>query len=234
MSTVDLEPRQIWNAMPGWGIVTDLTPPELIASRKLAVLRKVLVIALSAVLALCVAAYVLVSLQHRAADSALSSQTNANLALQSRTNSYSDVVRIEQNIQQIKGQLSGLMGSDVDAETFLASLAKALPPTVAVSKEDVTLSGAALKAGSSQSSANAALDTSGHVVIGKVQLEGLSTGFAEFSTFADNLSKITGVVDLIPNFSQANVSKLVSWKLSFNVTDQVLSHRFDASKNGGK
>ena len=41
MTTIS-SPTQVWNTMPGWGIVADLTPPELIASRRLAVIRKAL------------------------------------------------------------------------------------------------------------------------------------------------------------------------------------------------
>ena len=35
--------QQLWSTMPGWGIVADLTPPELIASRRLRLLRKLLI-----------------------------------------------------------------------------------------------------------------------------------------------------------------------------------------------
>ena len=49
-------PQQIWNTMPGWGIVADLTPPELIATRRLRLLRKLLAAGLSVLLVLLVAA----------------------------------------------------------------------------------------------------------------------------------------------------------------------------------
>ena len=56
--TTHAQPNQPWNGMPGWGIVADLTPPELIASRHLKVLRKWIVLGLVVLVLACVAGYV--------------------------------------------------------------------------------------------------------------------------------------------------------------------------------
>ena len=57
--TTHAQPNQPWSSMPGWGIVADLTPPELIASRHLKVLRKWIVLGLVVLVVACVAGYVL-------------------------------------------------------------------------------------------------------------------------------------------------------------------------------
>ena len=54
--------------MPGWGIVADLTPPELIAARGLRVLRKRIVAALVVIVLLCAGGYVWAAAKDNAAD----------------------------------------------------------------------------------------------------------------------------------------------------------------------
>ena len=46
----------LWASMPGWGIVADLTPPELVESRRLKALRKLIAVCLGAVVLLLRAA----------------------------------------------------------------------------------------------------------------------------------------------------------------------------------
>lgn len=229
--TAVLEERQIWQSMPGWGIAADLTPAELIASRKLKTLQKILTVALAAVIVACVAGYGVAFMQHRSAQSALSARSDSNMSLQAKSDSFSDVVRMQQGIAQVQTQLSGLMGSDVDAKALLAKINAALPNTVDLTKMTATVSGAAVQAGS-QTSTNAGLDTSGHAVIGKVQLEGQASSFPAFASYIDALSDIPGVVDILPTSAQRDSGRIVSWKVSFNLTDQLLTQRYMLSKNG--
>jgi Tfp pilus assembly protein PilN len=227
--TTLVKPNQIWNSMPGWGIVADLIPPELIALRRLRVLRRLIVAGLALLLILCVAAYVAVFVQHSSASSALAAEQARTSSLQAQQHKYADVTRIQSKLTQLQGQISTVMTGDMDFDSLLTQLRTALPGTMTIKTATIILNVGSVKGGA----AATGLDTSGHTVIGTVSIAGAAVRYVDVSRYVDLLAAMTGIVNVIPTSSQANQGA-VQYNLTFNVTDQLLSHRFDSPKNGGK
>jgi hypothetical protein len=224
--------NHLWSTMPGWGIVADLTPPELIAARHLRVLRKLISVGLALVLILCAGAYVLAFKAHSTAADARDAVTARTQQLQQQLHdkSFGDVVRIQGTLAQVQGQVTGLMKDDVDLPELLGKIRTALPARMAINTLLVTLA----PAGTAVVGAPATtLDTSGHVVIGTVVVAGSSETLDDLPTYIDRLARVNGISNLVPT-SNGSDTVGVKFSLAFAITDRLYSHRYDVSTTGSK
>ena len=226
MSTMT-PPSQIWNTMPGWGIVADLTPPELIDSRRLKLLRKFLALLLLVVLVISAAVYAYAYLGNVKAQSALTDEQSRTSELQSTQGKYRDVTQIQTKLNQVNGQVAGVMQGDVDLQPLLAELRKALPGSLTIKTLALSVNSAPNGAAGTPG-----LDTSGYRSIGSVTLDGNALSYAGVAQYVDALSNITGVTNVVPTSAQSN-KIVISYNITLNLTDQVLSHRFDATQKAG-
>jgi Tfp pilus assembly protein PilN len=231
MSTM-VAPQKLWSAMPGWGIYADLTPPELVNSRRLKSLRKVIVVALVALLVLCAGGYVLAARKSSAASNALADVQLRTSQLQGQAHKYSGVTQLQGTVTQVQTQIATLMSGDVDLVKLIGQLRSTLPATMTIKQEAVTISVAGV-AGAATSNSGNGLDTSGHPQIGTVTLSGAAKSIDDLSAYTDALKSIPGITNVLP-LSNATDSNGVQYSLSLGLTDLLLSHRFDTSKNGGK
>jgi cell division protein FtsL len=236
--TTMTEPNQLWSAMPGWGIFADLTPPELTAARRLSVLRKVIVTALVVVIVLCAAGVVFASRQKSSATTSLGRQQIQTSRLNSRISSFSGLTKLQGTVTQVKAQVTAAMAGDVTFPKFVGEVRAALPGTMTIQDLGLTISAAAVNANGAANTAAAAvgLDKSGKPVIGQVTLTGTGPTFDALSSYVDALSKISGIVNVVPTSSTTNAEhgSQIQYNLTFSVTDEVLSHRFDTAPSGGK
>jgi hypothetical protein len=223
--------NRLWSSMPGWGIVADLTPPELIAERHLRVLRKWIVVGLSLVVVVCAAGFVLAVRQHStAADdgNAVNART-AQLQQQLRSPSFRHVVQMQGTLAKVQGQVAVLMKDDVDLPALLTKVRAAAPASMAIKTLTVTMNTATTAPGAT----SPGLDTSGRTVIGTVVVAGSGKSLDDLPAYVDRLAKISGVVNLVPTSNLAAKGG-VDFSLAFALTDKLYSHRYDASHTGGK
>jgi len=220
-------PPRVWNAMPGWGIAADLTPPELVAMRRLRMLRKLIAGGLAFVVVLCIAGYAYAWNQHSDASSARDNATAHNSQLTAQQNRYSGVTQIEGAVSSVQGQISSLMKTDVDVTKFVTAVRGALPGTMAITQFGITFNAANAAAGVPQV-------VGGSTVIGKATLSGTGRTLSDLSTFLDKLGAIPGIVNLVPGSNAAGEHGATQFSLTFDLTDALYSHRYDASKAGGK
>ena len=225
-------PEQIWNTMPGWGIVADLTPPELIASRRLKVLRKLLVACLSVLVVLLALGYGYVRLQAHSAANSLADANLRTMQLRAEQSKYSTVVRVQGAIDGVETVTSRLLSSDVDLAALLGALRQPLPASMSMNSVSLTISQAGAGAAAASKSTNS-LDTSGHQGIGKVQLEGNSQSVDDLAAYVSALQQVPGVVDVVPGSNTVS-GGTVTWSLTCSVTDQLISHYFDKGKAATK
>ncbi|MCW2527138.1 MAG: hypothetical protein JWM76_1998 [Pseudonocardiales bacterium] len=216
-------PTQLWSSMPGWGIAADLTPPELVNSRQLKLLRRWLAIGLVALLIACAGGYVLAARQHSSATSALDQVQQHTLELQANVRKYAAVTQIQGKVAEVEAEIATLMAGDVDLVTLLTQIRTSLPSTMTIAAESVTISVAGVASAASSSSG---LDTSGLARIGNVTLSGIGATLDDLATFVDRLRLLAGVVDVLPmtNTSTATASQ---YSLSLGLTSALISHRFD-------
>ena len=235
--TTQAHPNQPWSSMPGWGIVADLTPPELIASRHLKVLRKWIATGLVIMLLACVAGYVLATQKRSSASNALESVQARTAQLEADARKYGGITKLQGTVTAVQAQVSQLMSGDVDLVKLMGGISSSLPATMTIKQEAVTISlaGAASsgKAGTTTSKSGSGLDTSGNTPIGNVTISGVSHTLDDLAVYVDRLAAIPGVVDVVPLSNVVDATG-VQYSVSLTLTDKLLSHRFDVSKNGGK
>jgi hypothetical protein len=215
--------------MPGWGIVADLTPPELVESRRLRHLRKLLAGVIGFVLVLCALGYVYAWRQHSAASDSLDAANARHAQLTAQQARYAGVTNIESISSGIQAKITSLMQQDVDVARFVAAVREAAPTTVAITQLQVTFS-----SGSQSTAPGGVQQVDGHAVIGKVTLSGSGHTLNDLASFVDRLSAVPGVADIFPG-SNATGDKgsATTFNVTFDMTDQLYSHRYDAS-NGSK
>jgi hypothetical protein len=228
--------KEVWNSMPGWGIVANLLPPEIIAARRIRVLRKRIVTALIAVVVLCIAGYGYAFWQAHTASSALDVERQATARLVQEQRRYAPVVKIQGSIALVNKQVSSLMGSDVDFAKLMSSIVKQEPAGLTLSQLSVTIDSGTAKGGSSGGAAGGTaggvLDTSGRKHIGSIVLTGQAASVGQVADFVDKLSAVPGLVGVLPTSQQGGATG-VQFSVQLIPTDQVLSHRYDSTTTIG-
>jgi type IV pilus assembly protein PilN len=223
---------QLWSSMPGWGIVADLTPPELIARRHLRVLRKLIIAGLTVVVVLCAAGFALAVQKHASARDDRNAITTRSAQLERELHSgpYEQVVTMQGTLAKVQAQVATLMKFDIDLPALLAKVRTVLPASMAINTLTVTMNTAAA---APVGTGGTGLDTSGHTVIGTVTISGSSKTLDDLPAYIDRLAKLRGVVNLVPT-SNLVTKGTAQFTLSFAVTDTLYSHRYDAKNTGGK
>lgn len=226
--------EQLWNTMPGWGIAANLLPPEVITARRIAVIRKMIVAGLIAVVALAVMGYGYAFLQQRDARSQLTAEQQKTTALHASQQQYSQVVVLSGSITQLKTQLASLMAADVDTTKLVDNVAAQLPPKSTITQLQLDLPAAAAQSGTSSASSSSssqggsALDTSGQSHVGSLTVTGSTGALSEVAGYVNALAKLPGVVSVYPT-SQGTGSgtKGVQFTINLTLTDDLLTHRYD-------
>lgn len=228
----------LWTAMPGWGIAADLTPPEIIKTRQVAVLRKWVAAGIGGLLLVCGGGYYLAVQDRAAADAELALITDRTSQLQAVGRGYSDVVAIQNWVTQVRGQIATTMRPDVDLVALIGQLQTSLPETMTISQQSITIS---------PSGVAGALDRSGSSRIGTVTMNGTGQTLEDLSDYIDNLEKLPGLVDVMPlanavagaaapgageGASEAGATGEgappgTQFSITLGLTDALLSHRYE-------
>jgi hypothetical protein len=229
-----MQPRELWSTMPGWGIVANLIPPEVLQARRVRAVRKLVAYALCVLVLIVAAGYSFAWYRsHEAADTlaAEQSRTSQLLAQQKR---YADVTVLQGSVASVRTELSQLLASDVDVSNLMASILLQLPPGATVSQLAVTMSAPVGKQATvNPASGSAALDTSGRPHIGVISITGQALRVSDVSTLVERLSALRGFIDPYPTSNQTN-DKGTLFTIQFSINDSLLSHRYDVtSKTGG-
>jgi hypothetical protein len=214
---------EVWNSMPGWGIVADLTPPELIKSRELKVLRKLIVTILAALLVLCVGGYVLAAGKHSAADASLRDVQARTGALNAETHKYVGVTKLKGTVTEVQNQIATVMAGDVDLTKLMGQIRSSVPAAMSIKQLALVLTPLGVAGGG--------LDTSGRMHIGTVTISGAGRTLDDLSAFVDKLKVLPGVVDVLPGSNLLDGGG-TQYSLTLSVTDALLSHHFDLPKVG--
>ena len=134
-------------------------------------------------------------------------------------------------VTDVQAQIAKLMGGDVDLVNLMDRIRNDLPSTMTIRQESVTIAlGATTSTGTKPATG---LDTSGQVRIGNITISGTAKALDDLSVYVDRLAAVPGIVDVLPASNIADATG-VQYNLTLGLTDKLLSHRFDVSKNGGK
>lgn len=213
-------------AMPGWHIYADLTPPELMASRRVRSLRVWIAIALVLVVGGVAVAYDHARGQVNEAEEAVAAEQATGQALRQQQQQFSGVITLQGDIADMEQQTATLMASDVDVDALLGKLWAALPQGMTINQITVSVPSSVGGSGSGDTgSGAAALDASGDTHIGTVTLSGTGQSLSDVPGFIDNLSEVAGVFGPFPT-SNIDTGTAVNYSLQLTLTDALLTHRF--------
>jgi hypothetical protein len=228
--TTAVRPTELWSSMPGWGIVANLIPPELILARRVRVVRRALGLLLVLVLVLIMLGFSYAWLQKQSAATDLQTAQARTAQLQAEQDKYQGAVQVQQSITGIDTKLSTLMADDVDFAGLIANLRAELPPTMTIGQLSVSLNQSV--AGASAALGASALDATGQTHIGTITVSGKARSLQDLSAYVDRLQTIKGIVEPYPNSNSASATG-VSWSVQITLTSALLTHTYDASKIGG-
>lgn len=236
MSAPTQDTRTLWATMPGWGIFTDLTPPEILASRRVASIRRYVSVGLVFLLVVVLLLFGFVTLKQRSASNELKKAEDDAQTLTVQLSKFSDVTTIQGTVASVEEKVSALLQADIDFPGLLASMQKALPPGVTLTQIAVTVTpptaaGAGVPAPVTVGGSGAVLDPSTHAHIGSVTLSGTARKLTDVSAYVDKLATLNGVVEPYPASNTASEAG-VQYNVQVTLTDQLFTHRFDAKKTG--
>lgn len=221
---------------PGWGFAANLTPPELVSSYRVRRLRERILLAVGVVALLVALGFAYGFWQTRQATSQLAAENARTATLNAQARQYMSVTQIQGNIDQVRSKLAGLLGNDVDVATLMGSIQAARPSGVAVSALTVTVGSGSNGSTAGTSGAGAptagSLDTSGAAHIGTIEIDGTGLRIDDVPAFVDALSKIPGVVDVLPT-SNATQTSGTKFSITLDLTDKLLTHRFAVTTQNG-
>lgn len=220
--------RPLWTMMPGWGIAADLTPPELINSRQLTVVRKFIFTCLVGLLVLCLAGFVFARRHESAAAAELETQQAVRVDLQREVSEYAGITKLQGTITEIQQQTATLMAGDVDLANLLGQLRNRLPAGMTITQASVIVS----VVGAAGAAPGGGLDATGRPRIGNITITGSGRKLADLATYIDRLVGIGGVVDVVPVSNTASAGG-TQFSLALGLTNTLLSHRFDVPAPGG-
>jgi hypothetical protein len=217
----------LWNSLPGWGIAANLIPPELIAARRLRSLRKLLAAGIAVLLLIGGFGYYLAATENSAAAADLVSAQDRTIQLLDQSRGYADVVAIQGTISGVHSQLAQVMSADVDLAALMGELSSALPETMMITQESITISPVGVAGDAGSTAAAGGLDTSGLPRIGTITITGTGQALDDLSDYLDRLRAIEGVVDVLPVSNSLAASSGTEFNVTAGLTDAALSHRFD-------
>ena len=225
--TIAPERDALWNSLPGWGIAANLIPPELIAARRLRSLRKFLTAGIAVLLLIGGFGYYLAATENSTAAADLVSAQDRTTQLLEQSRGYADVIAIQGTISGVHSHLVQVMSADVDLAALMGELSSALPETMMITQESITISPAGAAVGATEDAAAGGLDTSGLPRIGTITIVGTGQTLDDLPDYLDRLRAIDGVVDVLPVSNSLAGTSGTEFNITAGLTNAVLSHRFD-------
>lgn len=225
-----MQPRELWSTMPGWGIVANLIPPELLQARRARSLRKLVTAGLCVLLLLAGVGGGYAKLRSHEAAQSLAAEQSRTSQLVVQQNRYSTVTRIQGDVGQVKLQLAQLMGMDVDSAGLVNELLSELPTGATVTQLSLTVAAPSLT--SANNTGASALDTSTQPHIGTIAISGEARSVADVALLVSRLGALKGVVDPYPTTNTVNDTG-TQFTIQLAINDSLLWHRYDMSSTAG-
>jgi hypothetical protein len=220
--------------MPGWGIVANLIPPEVLQARRVRAVRKLVAYLLCVLVLLAGLGYGFAFFRSQQAAEALAAEQSRTAQLLVQQKRYADVTLLQSSVAGVRTELSQLLKSDVDMSALVTSVLRQLPPGASVSQLAVTMTPPEGQQPTvNPASGTGALDTSGRAHIGLITITGQAPRVSDVSTLVDRLGAMRGFIDPYPTANTTN-DKGTLFTIQFSINDSLLSHRYDnAAQSGG-
>lgn len=227
-----MQPRELWSTMPGWGIVANLIPPEVLQARRVKAVRKLVAYLLCVLVLIAALGYGYAYYRSQQAAETLAAEQSRTSQLLVQQKRYADVTLLQTSVAGVRTELSELLASDVDVSALITSVLRQLPSGATVSQLAVTMQPPeGQQAKVNPASGTGSLDTSGRAHIGLMTVTGQALRVPDVSTLVDRLRVLPGFIDPYPTSNTTN-DKGTLFTIQFTIDDRLFSHRYDV-KTGG-
>lgn len=227
-----MQPRELWSTMPGWGIVANLIPPEVLQARRVKAVRKLVAYLLCVLVLIAALGYGYAYYRSQQAAETLAAEQSRTSQLLVQQKRYADVTLLQTSVAGVRTELSQLLASDVDVSALINSVLKQLPSGATVSQLAVTMQPPeGQQAKVNPASGTGSLDTSGRAHIGLMTVTGQALRVSDVSTLVDRLRVLPGFIDPYPTSNTTN-DKGTLFTVQFTIDERLFSHRYDV-KTGG-
>jgi hypothetical protein len=193
-STLPLPPAELAaaavRALRVPAITANLLPVEIVESRRERKVRRVVLAALGAFVAVLVAWYGLMSYQTATARTALTAVQDDSQAVLRQQRAFADVVSVQAESKVISSQLAVLLATDLQWPRLLAAVTHAAPAGVALTGLSGTLAPTTDTAGPTVIQLP---NTSGERPVGTLTASGLAPTALAVAAYVDALGKIKGL-----------------------------------------
>jgi hypothetical protein len=226
--------KNLWHSMPGWGIVANLLPPELIEARRAHAIRRMIAVGAACVVLLALLGFGYAKWREHSASNALSSAQDTTTRLITEQGKYNNVTQLQGTLTQIQTQVKTLMADDTRFPGVIVKVRSDLLPGMAISQLSASIDVGAAKTNASTGSgtnSGAVLSSSSAEPIGTMTMTGTAVHFSDVSQFVDRLNKVSGLANVYQASNTANAVG-VQFSLQITITDAALSHRYDTVEGG--
>jgi Tfp pilus assembly protein PilN len=227
-------PRPVEPVLRFPAIRADLLPDEVIASRRLAGLKKRLGLGLVALLGLLVLAYGFSWWQTSNARGNLSDAQHATTRLQAQQQTFAPLLKTQQDAAAIETALHQLMVGDVQWTQMLTVLGKAAPHGVTVDSVQATMTAGAAAATNPGQPGIGVLNQTGDQSVGTLAITGTAPDQKSVAAFVDSLAKVKGLAAPFPASVGSQGKGAMQYSVNVLITTQALDGRYATTTSGGK
>jgi Tfp pilus assembly protein PilN len=207
-------------------IAANLLPIEIVDSRRERKVRRVVLAALAAFVAVLVAWYGLMSYQTAAARTTLTNAEADSQSVLRQQRAFADVVSVQAESGAITSQLAALLATDLQWPRVLAAVAQAAPAGVVLTD----VSGAL--ASTTDAAAGVTViqlpNTSGERPVGTLTVAGLASSAPAVAAYVDALAKIKGLGNPLLGDVTLKEGKL-KFTVQLDLTSGALGGRYSAA-----
>ena len=231
--TALLDPTTDPNRRPTPGAATrfatvraNLMPDEVLSARQTEVVRRRVLLALAALVAVIIAGFGASWLQTNSAHNALDDANRRHTALVAQQRQYQPLATAQAQAQAARQQLASLMTGDANWSTVLATLRSKAPSGVSLTSVSATVTPVAgAGAAALASTATDPLNPTGATQVGTLTVLGTAGSKDSVAAYSDALSKLTGVTSvLVTNVAQSDTG--LTFTVTAQLTTDLLGGRF--------
>ena len=219
-------------------IRANLLPDELIATRRVSVLKRRIAIGLAGLLALLILGYGWSWYQTSSSQDDLTAAQRATITLLNKQKSFAPLVDAQDQSATIQTALRKLMIGDLSWTDMIAVLGKSAGGGVVISQISGQLTaGAAAGAPQPNSVGFGVLNQTGKQAVGSITLTGTAPDKNAVAAFVDKLSAVPGLAAPFPaSVSAVNDNGVgsVQYSVSVLITSDALGGRYAQPATGGK
>lgn len=207
----------------------NLLPDEIVAARRVDVVRRRVLLGLVALVALLVLGYAGSWWQTHTAESDLAAAQGEATSLQNQANAFGPLVTAQSRTSSIRSQLQQVMAGDLPWKSMLTSLRASAPAGVTLTGIDGTVTaGTAATTGTAGASGTAGTQPlpAGVTPAGTLTLNGTARDQRSVADYADSLAHVKGLaLPFVTNVTQGQKGS-VTFGMTVVITSDALGGRF--------